>query len=84
MWDTVMQGANDVLALYAGVEKLKLDQGIARSNQQIAEWNAQAPALTMQRFAENEATAFDLENKKVMLIGFGILVLGGLAYMAVK
>lgn len=84
IWDSVINGAGDVLGLYAQVERLKLDQGMARSQQQIAEWNAQAPALSMQMQAQQDAMMFGLEGKKVMLIGAGVLVLGLVAFMAFK
>lgn len=84
LWDSALGGANDVLGLYAQIEKMKLDRGIAQSNQQLAEWNAQAPALSLQLQAQQDAQTASLENNKLLLIGAGILVLGVIAYAAVK
>lgn len=76
-------GIKDAFALYAQLEQQKIDKGLAKSTNQINEWNAQAAFLSLQQQAQEQAAKDGKQagSNKLLIAGAAALVLV-LAYVA--
>ena len=72
-------GVKDIFDIYAGVQRAKIDQGIARSNSQIAEWNAQGALAMAQAQAAMAYQPFGntgLSNGALMIAALAVVAVG--------
>jgi len=69
-------GVKDVLDIYARINQAKIDRGIAASNSQIAEWQAQGLLAMQQAQAYQPFAGTGLSNGALMIAALAVVAVG--------
>lgn len=78
-------GIKDLFDSYAAVNQVNIAKGVAKTNNQIAEWNALAELERMQQSSANAwSTVGTATNGNPMLVLGALLLVGYVAYRVAK